>query len=37
MVEVEELQAKLIGAEMYIDIGEKAEEFQRKILSLLTN
>lgn len=36
MVEVEELQGKLIGAEMYIDIGEKAEEFQRKILSLLT-
>jgi hypothetical protein len=36
LVEVEELQGKLIGAEMYIDIGEKAEEFQRKILSLLT-
>ena len=36
MVEVEELQGKLIGAEMYIDIGEKAEELQRKIVSLLT-
>jgi hypothetical protein len=36
LVEVEELQAKLIGAEMYIDIEEKAEEFQRKIVSLLT-
>jgi len=36
LVEVEELQGKLTDAEMYIDIGEKAEEFQRKILSLLT-
>ena len=36
MVEVEELQRKLIGAEMYIDVGGKAEEFQRKIVSLLT-
>ena len=36
MVEVEELQGKLIDAEMYIDMGKKAEEFQRKILSALT-
>jgi hypothetical protein len=36
LVEVEELQAELIGLEMYIDIGEKAEEFQKKIVSLLT-
>jgi hypothetical protein len=36
LVEVEELQGKLIDAEMYIDVGGKAEEFQRKIVSLLT-
>jgi len=36
LVEVEELQGKLIGAEMYIDVGEKAEEFQEKIISLFT-
>jgi hypothetical protein len=36
LVEVEELQGKLISADMYIDIGGKADEFQRKIVSLLT-
>ena len=36
MAEVEELQGKLIGAEMYIDVGGKAEEFQKKIVNLLT-
>jgi hypothetical protein len=36
LVEIEELQGKLIGVEMYIDIGEKAEEFQKKIVSVLT-
>ncbi|HYB67281.1 MAG TPA: hypothetical protein VEC43_03055 [Candidatus Acidoferrales bacterium] len=36
MTEVEDLQGKLIGAEMYIDVGGKAEEFQKKIVSLLT-
>ena len=35
MIEVEELQRKLNNVEMYIDI-RKAEEFQRKIASLLT-
>jgi hypothetical protein len=36
LVEIEELQGKLNSADMYIDIGAKAEEFQRKIVSLLT-
>ena len=36
MVEAEELQRKLNSSEMYIDIGGKAEEFQRKIVNLLT-
>ena len=36
MVEVDELQGKLIGTELYIDVGEKAEEFQGKIISILT-
>ena len=36
MAEVEDLQRKLIGAEMYIDVGGKAEEFQKKIVSVLT-
>lgn len=35
MVDVEELQRKLTSAEMYIDMGGKAEELQRKIVSLL--
>ena len=33
---MEDLQRKLIGAEMYIDVGGKAEEFQKKIVSVLT-
>ena len=36
MVDVEELQEKLNNAAMYIDIGGKADEFQRKIIRLLT-
>ena len=36
MVEVEQLQGKLIGTELYVDVGEKAEEFQGKIISILT-
>jgi hypothetical protein len=36
LVEVVELQGKLNSAGMYIDIGGKADEFQRKIVSLLT-
>lgn len=36
MVEVEELQGKLNSVDMYIDVGGKAEEFQRKLISLLT-
>ena len=36
MVEVEELQRRLNSAEMYIDAGRKTEEFQRKLVSLLT-
>ena len=36
MVEVEELQEKLNRAQMYIDIGNKAGEFQRKIVNLFT-
>ena len=36
MVEVEELQDKLNSASMYIDVGEKAGEFQKKTVALLT-
>jgi len=36
LVEVEQLERKLNSVDMYIDIGGKAEEFQRKIVSLLT-
>lgn len=36
MVEVEELQRRLNDPELYIDIGGKAEEFQGKLVSLLT-
>ena len=36
MVYEEELQRKLIRSELYIDIGGKAEEFQRKLVTLLT-
>jgi len=36
LVEVEELQRKLNSVEMYIDIGGKAEEFQRKLVRRLT-
>ena len=36
MAEVEDLQGKLIGAEMYIDVGGRADEFQKKIVHLLT-
>ena len=36
MAEVEDLQRKLISAEMYIDVGGKAEEFQKKIVGVLT-
>jgi len=36
LIEVEELQQKLNSVHMYIDIGEKAREFQTKIVTLLT-
>jgi len=36
LVEVEQLERKLNSVDMYIDIGGKAEEFQRKTVSLLT-
>jgi len=36
LVEVEELQRKLLSADMYIDVGGKAEEFQRKVVSLFS-
>jgi len=34
-VQVEELQDKLSSVQMYIDIGGKAEQFQRKMITLL--
>jgi hypothetical protein len=36
LVEVEELQRKLNSPELYIDIGGKVEELQRKLVNLLT-
>jgi len=36
VLDVEELQRRLNSAEMYIDTGGKTEEFQRKLVSLLT-
>ena len=36
MVEVDELQQKLNTVELYIDIGGKSEEFQKKLVNTLT-
>jgi len=36
LVEVEELQQKLNSADLYIDIGGKADEFQKKLVNALS-
>ena len=36
LVEVEELQQKLNSTDMYIDIGGKADEFQKKLVNVLS-
>jgi hypothetical protein len=36
LVEVEELQGKLNSVHLYIDIGKAAEQFQAKMITLLT-